>query len=1607
MTQTMNPLKVADTLQDTYLRYLETSFFLKDRSLRNQFIELLRDKTQPPLVRRPILEISPGFDSSCTLSELVEKGLISHHFSKLGMDAFERPLYKHQENVLCKAVSEKRNLVIATGTGSGKTECFLYPILNHLFAEMENGTLSQKGVRALLLYPMNALANDQIARLREIARVFPEITFGRYTGETEQEYEKARKKHLIYHTQAPLENELISRDQMQENPPHILFTNYAMLEYLLIRPNDSRLFTGGKWGFLVLDEVHTYSGALGAEIAMLLRRLKERVVHSESGRLQCMGTSATLGAGEQDYPKIAAFARDLFGENFTEMDVIGPAYKRLTQAETTWGAGSSELYAALRKIIFDEQNFDLEALHQTAAAFVPGDPIGKAYAAAQTIQGEKKAQCQAFLYELLQGDEKVQRLRSQLDENRALPLDTIKHLDTSQLLDLVALGAVARMPGSSVSLIPARYHIMARAISGVYAWFDAQNQLRLISKRAKKWPSGGMERAVFELASCNRCGEVMLVGEKKEENGLDYLRQPPGIGDDPIVSLVWYALKSAELSIDEDEWGEAEKKFQAKLQFLTPKKLCRICGRLDDSSTFAINACHDHPSDPIEIYEIVHKPWRETPRICPSCLNNHGTVASRVLTGKEIPVAVLATALYQQVPESPQEQERFLPGGGRKLMMFSDSRQDAAFFAPFMDNTYNKFKQRRYLVQALEQEREHSDLEDWADRVRRQAEAAGQWDEDFSPQKRRREAQSWVLREWIATDRRLALEGAGVVRFFLRKPKNFSELPMFSQAPWSLHPDDQWSLVQILLDTLRYQGIVSFGDFRLDHSDEIFKPRNVACYLRGANSNPKKNVYAWEPAEHRTNKRLDYLYRLLIRQDLPREDAQKYARQGLREIWRAIAHPNGPLSKLFEDKISHSREADLRRLKPDWWQVRLSGDADVFRCETCGTVSSIAVKRVCPLTNCNGNMQPYPHNERVKNHYHSLFTTMTPVPLKVEEHTAQLSKENAFQNQQDFIAGKVNMLSCTTTFEMGVDVGDLQCVFMRNMPPNPGNYVQRAGRAGRRADGAAIIVTYAQRRSHDYAYFDRWEHMVNGAVTPPVIHINNDKIARRHVHAEALAVYYQEHRDAFADKVESLFDPDNTQSEDLFKFLCERPPLLEEKLKRIFPKQLHNDLGLDDWQWLSASKDDEDAWRECFEKRLDNARVDVHGDWKELENAKNKASKNEDFKGAGNYARQLKTLKWRSLLSKLGTHGLMPKYGFPTEVVELKVRSSSRAADQVELARDMKLALSEFAPGNQVVANGMVWISQGINLPTGDRRLHEYRYWNCHKCRFFEAEDIVATDSEENSGSRTCHCGNDLESKRYVFPEFGFTTAAGPGEKVGESRPPMKTYSDVFFYGAEKDKGFIQLPSSPAFSFHDKGQGWIYVINNNREKGFFVCQSCGFVFNENPYFSKEKKNAHKKPWATDKECPNKKFENLALGYRYRTDVLELRPPDVGLGTFKLQNRKEYHSLWLSILYALNNAACRSLKIDERDLGACLNYQRHEYPNFVFFDTAPGGAGFVRKVKDNFDTVVKEALNVVDCGYCAEDSSCIACLRTYYNQRDHNILSRGLARQYLDLLMKRV
>jgi ATP-dependent helicase YprA (DUF1998 family) len=297
-------------LDETYKRYLFTTNLISDLEpeLKDSFLSKLGSDFE--IVRGPFVHATPCYKPDKSVRSLVNgegEVTLSKGMLDLPADTFDpdRPLYSHQVEAM-SLLDKGRNLVVATGTGSGKTESYLLPILDSILKD------PTPGLRAIIVYPLNALANDQLFRLRELLKEMPQVTFGRYTGETKEKPDQ---------NDDGLPNERKCRSEIRDSPPHILLTNFAMLEYLLLRPRDSELFEDHNLKFIVLDEAHTYSGAQGIEIAMLMRRLKNHLDDQKS-QIKFILTSATIGDGANGKIEVAKFASDLTGNNFEPQDVL-------------------------------------------------------------------------------------------------------------------------------------------------------------------------------------------------------------------------------------------------------------------------------------------------------------------------------------------------------------------------------------------------------------------------------------------------------------------------------------------------------------------------------------------------------------------------------------------------------------------------------------------------------------------------------------------------------------------------------------------------------------------------------------------------------------------------------------------------------------------------------------------------------------------------------------------------------------------------------------------------------------------------------------------------------------------------------------------------------------------------------------------------------------------------------------------------------------------------------------------------------------------------------------------------------------------------------------
>lgn len=1641
MKAELDPIRTTEQLRQTYLRYLKTIYPLQNPKLREQF----RNKLDEPerLVKGPLLEGAPPFKTARSVETLVRDGILYRDFCTIASPALplDRPLYLHQEKAIEKVVQRKRNLVVATGTGSGKTESFLIPIIDSLLRERDQGTLQQPGVRALLLYPMNALANDQMKRLRRVLSNTPDITFGRYIGETEEEPAKAEARFREQFPDEPrLENELLSRTEMRSSPPHLLLTNYAMLEYLLLRPADSEFFDGttaGRWHFLILDEAHTYDGATGIEIAMLLRRLKDRIVNSEPGRLRCMATSATLGS-EKDFAGVTAFASDLFGERFEwvehdpgRQDVIFAERAPLSALGTTWGTGAPGLYLTLweslkRAETGGGQDADLRQLREQArSAGVPEGMLGGAGLSPES-----------FLFGVLKGDARVQRLRELLAESprsfKAAAGAVFPELTEGDpgpaLTALVALAARARPDPSSLALIPARYHLFARALEGAFVCLDRHDydekgaagepaSPRLFLTRQEVCPEckdHGRTSQVFEVAVCTRCGREYLIGRIVDArggglfapDGMAHLKQLVVDAGDARGEKGYFMLQPQTGVLDEDEevaMGEEP----ATAEELEPYTLCAGCGAIRADAEGKLQ-CHCSPSSSprIKVLRVDLKKHDEL-RYCPGCgSRSTGEIVYRFLPGQDAPVSVLATALYQQIPPSWQEQDK--PGAGRKLLIFSDSRQDAAFFAAYLERTYGALLRRRLFLTALNELPEAQAgglrLQDLEGPILRRAEAAGLFTQRQSHAERRQVTWTWLMQEFLAFDRRISPEGVGLVAFRLVKPQGWQALEPFTREPWNLNPGEQWALIQMLLNTLRHQGAVTFPDNVSPKGNEAFAPRAREMFVRESGSDPKAGILSWVPTRG-SNGRLDLLKRLLKSRSptLGKEEVQRMAGEALLGLWRH--HLTTGLWKDHLPSIMQARQGVLYRIDYRLWELlptlEPQREAETWRkCQRCGTLTAFDLG-ICPTSQCDGQLVPFDANDTltVENHYRHLYLHLEPFPFAVEEHTAQWTSAEAAAIQERFVQGEINGLSCSTTFELGVDVGELQAVLMRNVPPTTANYVQRAGRAGRRTDSAAFAFTFAQRRSHDLWHYAHPERMVSGRIRPPAFALANEKIVRRHLHSVALASFLRQVRDETGQVFRNVGDFFAASSgapptERLRGYLSSRPPLLEASLCRIVPPALQEELGLRTWAWVEQLTNPEGTGV------LDNAQAEVRDDVGTFTKLMEEAIAQKRGFDLERYKRILATLRGKEILGFLGSRNVLPKYGFPVDVVELKTdHLQLDVAKKLDLQRDLRIALSEYAPGSEIVAAKRVWVSGGL-YQRPDRGWPEYYYEVCGTCgRFNRSAQAL------NGVCQSCKTplGRGKFSGQFLQPIFGFVASPDEPRPSGEARP-HRTYSSRVYFADYQTTEVPEVQIDTSFQVRDalmvgtrySRHGQLAVINNGAMgRGFRICLSCGR--GELPPLSasarRSTRGSHKNP-RTGRDCRGT-FVSRDLGHEFLTDVLEVQ------FTGALAQGKE-ERFWRSLLYAVLEGASESLSIQRDDLDGCLyRYSLVQPPALMLFDNVPGGAGHVKRIGQNLKAVCAAALNRVSNCECGPETSCYECLRNYWNQPYHEELQRGPVAQFLD------
>lgn len=1554
----MDALFLSKQVEQRYRQYLQTTFYFRDPEFRASFQAAL----DAGHVRKgPYLEATPVFRRGANVRTLLTS-LLSSNVDEGFLSALkgDRSLYLHQEESI-KNVFADRNVVVATGTGSGKTESFLYPILFHLYQEFVRGELGT-GVRALILYPMNALANDQRDRLGEICRDLEKFkarfgfTFGQYIGETpEDAHDKRRNAEEALANRLP--GELVLRTEMRATPPHILLTNYSMLEYLLLRPDDSALFDNGNakwWTFLVVDEAHQYRGSQGIEMGMLLRRLKQRLRDGgRAERFRCIATSATLVSGEGGKPGVAKFAANLFGEPFEEQAII------FGQTETIPELGSVSLtnddHALLESALSADASKARDAIQKVAnkLGIQPIATTDVAVSVGHVLKHDKRATTLRRL--ALEGPKEVEEVASAVFEN--VPSEE----QVAAVSRLIGLLLRAQEPTSAAPLFSARFHLFLKSLEGAFVSYFPEKRV-FLDRKAQA--DGG---AAFEVALCRECGQHYLVGRVLNNgNRLIEAIRDPGHSDFGAMFF-----RPTETSGDGDDEGNGDGE---------PFSLCVRCGEIRRQGTPL--TCGHGQSIVVEMQEAAQEREDQIPK-CSACGYQAPDPVREVVHGTDGPHAVITTNLFQTIP-----QDR------RKILAFADGRQEAAFFAWYLEKSYRDILNRNLLLQAARTLSTHApdgvSLAEMAVGLRDSFRKHAVFPATTGELELRRQAWLWLYREFLTDEPRISLEGVGLVQWRIQFPPWFAAPNFLRAAPWSLTEQQAKDLIALLLNSLREDRAVEVkteNGVSVQWDDLEIQATQLKVRIgapRGA-----KDVRAWDGSH---GKRTRLLAKILQAKGVSENESIQQAVDALRLIWDALRDcddkANSPDEKLLV------LVGDTRRINPLWWRLRVVANDAVLQCGTCGRIQSVSVGELCSRHRCPGKITAKPVASLDANHYRTIYGTDLPGSLRVEEHTAQLDKDKAREFQRDFKAGKIHVLSCSTTFELGVDLGNLDTVFLRNVPPESFNYAQRAGRTGRRSGFPGFVITYCKRGPHDLYHFAHPARMLSGQIRPPVLNLRNAKVITRHIAAVAFSAFFRAFSDRFRNVQTILKDPANPSGVADFKsFLCERQGQLEKVLLEIVPSEMWEKVGLKNGQWIERvagiiSHTFEGATL-VEESRFVLAEQEIASDFRNVLKLEAEAAEKKKYDDAKWASRRANTIAKENVLSFLSRKAIIPKYGFPVDVVELDTQISQQSAEatEVHFQRDLSIAIAEFAPTSKLIANKREWTSSGLKK-VAEKEWPRRFYKRC-------VHDNVFLHWEEGKPEPQTPCTHSLAVGSYLIPQFGFV-ADRARPKPPKARPARVFTTRPYFAGSlGSERGEISLPASkPLIRLKKASPGLMVVLcEGKRGRGFYICRECGSGFQKDP-------NAHKTPWGG--QCQGQLEGDISLGHEFVTDVLQLQ--------FLLPGESGVDNMWLafSLAYALVEGAAEVLDVPSNDLNTTVSHAAGlALPPLILYDSVAGGAGLVAQLENEslLKRSLEAALNRVRgaCG-CDEDTSCYGCLRGYRNQFAHQNLRRGQAKKYLEALL---
>ena len=1585
-------------LINEYRRFLRTSYRFLDPHLRVQFEEHLSQIDV--VVKGPYVTLTQEFENGKTLRAHVESGEADPDLLKANWPFGEQPLYRHQEKAF-KAGRAGHSFVVTTGTGSGKTEAFLLPILNGIIKRKREGV---QGVQAILLYPMNALANDQLERMRRLLRGsgLP-ISFAMYTGDSDASSQNLQEE--------PAETERLTRAAIRQNPPDILLTNYKQLEFLLIRREDRTLFTPSL-RYLVLDELHSYRGALATEIACLIRRLKKHA-GLEENQLQGMATSATVASGEGGAVSLAQFATVLFGEAFREENIIEETYVTRKQSSTRWVPALPQLCKEdLLDLNPDEENSVISLAEKLTGRSCPTagaipDRISAILAGNAVVEALEQIFSKPCLV-----DKGAKLLSEHVPERSGINLELLRREVEGYLL----IGSIG--DDNNPPRLRPKLHTFFHGVYDV--------SLCLNPECRKLVPQGGSEcascgSAARPAALCRTCGQDFVKVRFGKEGG----DIPVGTGDfftDSLTAFLTHGIHELPdaLGTSDDEASEKSEEHEKprtrvrepqdsdKLQ---PVSVCIQCGRVMEPG----KTCPEHESG------VPY--WERQGKLstCPACGDTYprGDIVTPLRTGTASTVSILVNHHLD-----------FLVGEDRRILVFGDNRQDVAHQAGYATNKHRAFALRHVIANEVRQAgNDGIYLQELPERLFDQYKALG----IITGRPTRPERELWLkgLTYETANElsrysrQRASLETLGLVGVEYEFLEELEKERSFELAARNAGLDKQTALdlTRAILDIMRKNRAVAFDFFQ-----EYLDPEKKRQYreleaepynLRFPDKDKQPKGFALNRPDHirasQGSKILGFFQENLHSGSMTA--VEKVAKRLIREREKAREFLESVVPLLVKLEIllpvphfplpAKDRVGRLQVLQINPKIIRLVHCTNGFRCNACQTWRPYFLN-TCPTPKCGrGTMQQsVPDRD---NYYVHLYEDRPPQKLVLKEHSAHIAGEERAKRESEFKDGSLTGLVCTPTLELGVDIGPLLTLVLRNAPPTPANYVQRVGRAGRRLR-IGFVSTFCAGSYHDRHAFEEPEWLISGHFSPPRLRLDNAYVVERHLRSFLLESIESHIPRLMGDFLDDLRNPTAWNPEKLNQLCSEiasKKGILIGKLAALFAQDRaqgrteHYDVG------------------EC-EKLLDEFEIKIKNIFEKWwQRVKLLDTEYQQFSAVGSSRHDDKKAKARQraykeitqdpersyVLNYLSIQGLLPAYQFPVDTFSL----DPGVVDTPTLYRPSPIAIDEFAPGNYVYANGHKLRSIRVLFAGGPGRSGTTQgrtdaETSGRLAAFHFCDDC---DAVTEAGQNNCHqCGKSFPSsaKSCVFVDAFEAEEAlqiGSDEESRERRFFVR--HENLLPALDNECRLYHYPYAPV---EFRRLAPILITNGGQadsktaeETGFWLCPECG---RHQPYDPNEMEPAHARTNDTWRQNHSRicqgEPEKFMLSYRFQADCLILTVPHIQ--DEMLIGKTTLSPLIVTLAEALLAGATNLLELEPHELAAFpkKTVGRENAAEIVFYETVPGGAGYVEEMARRLPEVAAKARKRLYEHECAK--ACYICLKHYRNQRWHPFFDKDRVRDIL-------